>query len=82
VNVPTKGIYDFVLPAAMVAGVDSVSTEVVDRGAELLSGMAWKRLKRAAFVAAMLAVAWVVGFERWRGVIIRWISRACGGIVH
>ena len=70
VNFPAKGIYDFVLPAAMVAVLILFRQKwwtIVRDFCRLMAGEGWKR---AAFVAAMLAITAVVGFERWRSLFI------------
>ena len=70
VNFPTKGIYDFVLPAAMVAAlilfrpwwlslVKNFGQQIADKG--------WKR---EALAGALLASVLAVGFEAWSNVFV------------
>jgi membrane protease YdiL (CAAX protease family) len=70
VNVPTKGIYDFVLPAAMVVVLILLRQKWLSMVQDFCRSLAGKGWKRAAFVATLLAVTVVIGFERWRGVFI------------
>jgi membrane protease YdiL (CAAX protease family) len=70
VNVPTKGIYDFVLPAVMVAVLILFSHEWLGMMRNFYQEWIGKGWKRAAFVAAMLAVVLVIGFEQWPSVFI------------
>jgi membrane protease YdiL (CAAX protease family) len=70
VNVPTKGIYDFVLPAAMVAVLILFRQKWLSMVRDLFRSMAGQGWKRAAFVATLLAIAVVIGSEWWPGVFI------------
>jgi membrane protease YdiL (CAAX protease family) len=70
VNVPTKGIYDFVLPAAMIVVLILLRAKWLSMARNFYQGWLGKDWKRAAFVAAGLAVVLVVGFESWPGVFI------------
>jgi membrane protease YdiL (CAAX protease family) len=70
VNVPTKGIYDFILPAAMVAILILFRQKWLSMVQDFCRSVAGKGWKRAAFVATLLAVTVAIGFERWHGVFI------------
>ena len=65
VNVPTKGIYDFVVPAVMVAVLILFRTQWLSMVRHFNQEWRGKGWKRPAFVAAVLAVILVVGFESW-----------------
>lgn len=70
VNLPTKSIYDFLLPAAMVLVLILFRQKwlgMVRDFCRLLAGQGWKR---AALVATLLAIAVSIGFERSSGVVI------------
>jgi membrane protease YdiL (CAAX protease family) len=69
-NFPTKGIYDFVLPATMVAVLILFRQKWLTIVWDFCRSMACKGWKRAAFLAAMLAIIVVVGYERWRSLFI------------
>ncbi len=70
VNVPTKGIYSFLLPAVMVIVLILFRQRWLAAAKTFYQEWLGRGWKRAAFVAAMLATAVVVGFERWRGVFV------------
>ncbi len=70
VNVPTKGIYDFIVPAVMVAILILFRQKWLSMVLDFCRSMAGKGWQRAAFVATLLAITATIGFERWRGVFI------------
>jgi membrane protease YdiL (CAAX protease family) len=70
VNFPTKGIYDFLLPAAMVAVLILFRRKWLSMVQDFSRSLAGKGWTRAAFVATLLAITVVIGFERWRDVFI------------
>ena len=69
-NFPTTGIYDFVLPAAMVAVLILFRQKWLSMVRDFCRSMASQGWKRAAFVATLLAITVVIGFERWPGMFI------------
>ena len=70
VNLPTKGIYDFLLPAVMVAVLILCRHSWLSMMQNFYQEWVTKGWKLAAFMAAVLAITSVVGFERWPGVFI------------
>lgn len=70
VNVPTKGIYDFILPVAMVAVLILFRRKWLSAVRDLSAQWAVNGRKRAVFAATVTAVAAVIGFERWPAVFV------------
>ena len=70
VNVPTKGIYDFVLPAVMIAVLILFRQKWLILVQDFCRLMAGKNWKRAAFGGALSAIAMVIGFEEWPGTFV------------
>lgn len=71
VNLPTKGIYDFVLPAAMIAALILFPRKWLTIVCDFCRSMACEGWKRSTLVAAMLAITAVVGFDAGRACLSR-----------
>jgi membrane protease YdiL (CAAX protease family) len=64
VNVPTKGIYDFLLPVVMFMAVILFRRRLTNMVRDFYLTMADRGWKGAAFLSTALAVCLVIGFER------------------
>jgi len=65
VNVPTKEIYDFILPAVMVAVLILFRTKWLNMVQDFYQEWIGKGWRIAAFSGTVLAVFLVIGFECW-----------------
>jgi membrane protease YdiL (CAAX protease family) len=70
VNVPTKGVYDFLLLAAMVAVLILLRKKWMGIVQEFCGQLAAKGWKRPVLMATFLAITVVIGFERWPDMLI------------
>jgi membrane protease YdiL (CAAX protease family) len=70
VNVPTKGIYDFLLPAAMLVVLILFGRKWVSMVQDFWRLMSGKEWKRAALLGSVLAIGAVLGFESWPEVFV------------
>jgi membrane protease YdiL (CAAX protease family) len=70
INVPTKGIYDFLLPAVMILVLVFFHKKWRGIVREFLEQVAGKNWKRAAFWGTTIAVALVIGFESKPNVFV------------
>ena len=70
INLPTKGIYDFILPVLMVCALILFWKQVRTMTRDFWCEWSAKGWKTAAFFAAVIAVILVVGFESQLGVFI------------
>jgi membrane protease YdiL (CAAX protease family) len=70
VNVPTKGIYDFLVPAAMVVILILFRRTWVNMVRDFCRLMGGKGWKRAALLGSVPAVGAVFGFESWPEVFV------------
>ena len=67
-NVPTKGIYDFLLPAAMLAVVVCFRQAWLNWLADFGQQAATKGWRTAAVLGTVLLSGMMFGFERWQNV--------------
>ncbi len=70
VNIPTKGIYDFLLPAAMLTIVILFRQRWLSSVRDFLHEWAGKGWKKVSFAAATIAIIFVVGFESFPNVFV------------
>jgi membrane protease YdiL (CAAX protease family) len=70
VNVPTKGIYDFLVPAAMLVVLILFGRKWVSMVRDFWRLMCDKEWTRAALLGSVLAVGAVFGFESWPEVFV------------
>lgn len=63
VNLPTKGIYDYLLPVAMIAGLICLRKKCLDLLRDVWQRLAEQSWKLPALVAAIPAVILLIGFE-------------------
>ena len=70
INLPTKGIYDFILPALMVCVLILFRKRWLGMTRDFWREWSGKGWKTAAFLAALIAVTLLVGYESQFGVFI------------
>jgi membrane protease YdiL (CAAX protease family) len=78
INLPTTGVWDVILPAAMILALFLFRGKWRSMIREFAEQAANKDWKRAALVGTVVAVAFVIGFETWATVFV---SIACCGLV-
>ena len=69
-NFPTKGIYDFLLPFVMIGVLILFRQKWLSMGQDFYQQIVVKDWRKAAFVASVLAIVMVIGFETWGSVFI------------
>jgi len=70
VNIPTRGVYDFILPAVMVMVLIVSRHRWLGMLRNFHQEWIGKNWRQAAFAAAIAAIILVVGFERWPDVFV------------
>jgi len=70
INLPTKGIYDFILPALMASTLILFRKQWLGMARDFWREWSEKGWKTAAFLAALIAIILFVGYESQPGVFI------------